>query len=50
MHGFMVYWSKEYVQKVEKNRDTGPLKVVYGSHHTIMPYIRSVKSAILFTP
>lgn len=50
MHGFMVYWSKEYVQKVEKNRDKGPLKVVYGSHHTIMPYIRSVKVGDIIYP
>ncbi len=50
MSGFMVYWSKEYVSKVQKAGDTGPLKVVYGSHHTIMPHIKSVKVGDIIYP
>ena len=50
MHGFMVYWSKEYVSKVKKAGDTGPLKVLYGSHHTIMPHIKSVKVGDIIYP
>lgn len=50
MSGFIVYWSKEYMKRLEKNHDTGPLCVIYGSHHLQMPSIASVKKGDIIYP
>lgn len=50
MSGYIVYWAKDYVSAVKKAGDKGPLKVVYGSPHTVMPYISSVKIGDIIYP
>lgn len=50
MSGYIVYWAKDYVSAVKKSGDKGPLKVVYGSPHTVMPYITSVKVGDIIYP
>lgn len=50
MSGYIVYWSKEYVKEIKKAGDKGPFKVVYGSQHTKMPYITSVKIGDIIYP
>ncbi len=50
MSGYIVYWAKDYVTAVKKSGDKGPLKVVYGSPHTVMPYISSVKVGDIIYP
>lgn len=43
MSGFMVFWSKEQLKQYEKHGDKGPLRVIYGSRHTVMPSLSAVK-------
>lgn len=43
MAGYMVYWPQDRWKEIEKARDTGPIKVVYGSIHSRMPTIASIK-------
>ena len=43
MSGYITFWSKDYVKEVNKKGDNGPLKVVYGSQHTRMPSISSLR-------
>lgn len=50
MAGHIVYWSKEYVKELEKKKDKGPFKVVYGSQHSIMPSISAVKVGDIIYP
>jgi len=50
MAGYIVYWAKDYVKRVEKAGDQGPFKVVYGSQHTVMPSIASVKAGDIVYP
>ncbi|GEM_PF-877133 len=50
MAGYITYWPKEQVKKLEKARDTGPIQVVFGSIHTKMPSIDSVKSGDIIYP
>lgn len=50
MSGYIVYWAKDYVTAVKKAGDKGPLKVVYGGPHTVMPYITSVKVGDIIYP
>jgi len=50
MSGYTVYWAKDYVKEVKKAGDQGPLKVVYGSPHTAMPCISSVKVGDIIYP
>lgn len=50
MAGYIVYWAKDYVRSVQKAGDKGPLKVVYGSQHTVMPYITSVEVGDIIYP
>ncbi len=50
MSGYIVYWAKDYIDAVKKAGDKGPLKVVYGSPHTVMPYISSVKVGDIIYP
>lgn len=40
---FIVYWPQDHVEKLKKAGDTGPIKVVFGSIHSRMPTIASVK-------
>lgn len=50
MAGYIVYWAKDYVKALEKAGDKGPFRVVYGSQHTVMPYISSVKAGDTIYP
>lgn len=50
MAGHIVYWSKDYVTKLQKKGDKGPFKVVYGSQHQVMPSISSVKVGDIIYP
>lgn len=43
MSGFITYWSKDYMKQIEKHNDIGAFCVIYGSHHTRMPSISSLK-------
>lgn len=43
MSGYICFWSADYIKKLEKAGDTGPILVVYGSQHTKMPSISSLK-------
>lgn len=48
--GYITFWSKEHIRKLEKARDTGPLSVIYGSHHTKMPSIAAVRAGDVIYP
>lgn len=50
MSGYITFWSKEYVKQIEKHNDNGPFCVVYGSQHTRMPYISSLKIGDIIYP
>lgn len=50
MSGYITFWSKDYVKELEKNKDIGPFKVVYGSQHTKMPSISSLKLGDIIYP
>lgn len=50
MAGFITYWPKEYVKNLKKAGDTGELSVIFGSHHTKMPSISSVKVGDVIYP
>ena len=43
MSGYITFWSKDYVKQLNKKGDTGPFKVIYGSQHTKMPSISSLR-------
>lgn len=43
MAGYMVCWPQDRWKVIKKAGDTGPIKVVYGSIHTRMPTIASIK-------
>ena len=43
MAGYMVYWPQDVLQKWTKAGEKGPIKVVYGSIHSRMPTIASIK-------
>lgn len=43
MTGFMTYWTKNYIKSLKQAGDHGELSVIFGSHHTSMPSISSVK-------
>ena len=50
MSGYITFWSKEYVKKLEKAGDRGKFCVVYGSQHQKMPSIASLKKGdIIYT-
>ncbi len=44
MSGYITFWSKDYVKELVKKGDKGPFKVVYGSQHTKMPSISSIRA------
>ena len=50
MSGYIVYWPKEQIRKLKKEKDTGPIQVVLGSIHTKMPSIASVKVGDVIYP
>lgn len=50
MAGFMSYWSKDYIKSLKKAGDNGELSIIFGSHHTSMPSISSVKVGDLIYP
>lgn len=50
MAGFITYWSKEQVGKLKKEKDNGPISVIFGSAHTKMPSIKSVKEGDIIYP
>ncbi len=50
MNGYITFWSQDYVKELRKAGDSGQFKVVYGSHHTRMPYISSLKIGDIIYP
>ena len=50
MAGYMTYWSKEQIHKLEKAQDAGLICVIYGSHHSKMPSINTVKVGDIIYP
>lgn len=50
MSGYITFWSKEYVKELEKHGDKGSFCVVYGSHHTRMPSVSSIKKGDIVYP
>ncbi|GFI66571.1 hypothetical protein IMSAG192_00091 [Muribaculaceae bacterium] len=40
---YTVYWSKDRLEELRKADDNGPIKVVFGSIHSRMPSIASIK-------
>ncbi len=50
MSGYITFWSQDYVKELRKAGDSGQFKVVYGSHHTRMPYISSLKIGDIVYP
>ena len=43
MAHYIVYWLQDWVQELKKAEDMGPIKVVFGSIHSRMPSIVSIK-------
>ena len=50
MAGYITYFPKEQMQTLKKANDTGPIQVVFGSIHTRMPSIASVKVEDIIYP
>lgn len=50
MSGYITFWSKDYVKQIEKHKDKGPFCVVYGSNHTQMPSVSSLKIGDIIYP
>lgn len=50
MAGYIVYWPKDQMEKLGKEKDTGPIKVVFGSAHSRMPTIKSIKVGDIVFP
>ena len=50
MSGFITYFPKEQVKALEKAGDKGPISVIFGSIHTKMPSIKSVKVGDIIYP
>ena len=40
---YTVYWPHDWLDELKKSDDTGPIKVVFGSIHSRMPSIASIK-------
>lgn len=43
MSGFMIYWSQEFVDKLNKSGNSEKLSVVYSGYSTKLPSLKSVK-------
>ena len=41
---YTVYWPQDRLDELRKTGDTGPIKVVFGSIHSRMPSIASIKA------
>lgn len=50
MAGYITYWPGEQIQRLKKAKDHGPIQVVFGSIHTKMPSISSVKAGDVLYP
>lgn len=50
MEHYIVYWPQDIVNNLKKAGDEGPIKVVYGSIHSRMPSISSVKEGDIVYP
>lgn len=50
MEHYIVYWPQDIVNNLKKAGDKGPIKVVYGSIHSRMPSISSVKEGDIVYP
>ena len=50
MAGYITYWPKEQIRNLERERDEGPITVIFGSIHTKMPSIKSVKVGDVIYP
>lgn len=50
MAGYITFWSKEHIKSLQKANDSGPLSVIYGSHHSKMPSIKSLKEGDVLYP
>lgn len=47
---YMVYWPQDQVEKLKKAGDNGPIRVVFGSIHSRMPTIASIKAGDVVFP
>lgn len=50
MEHYIVYWPQDVVDDIVKAGDEGPIKVVYGSVHSRMPSISSIKEGDVVYP
>lgn len=50
MAGFMTYWTKDYIKSLKQAEDHGEQSVIFGSHHTSIPSISSVKVGDVIYP
>lgn len=50
MSGFITYFPKEQIKALENAKDNGPITVIFGSVHTKMPSIKSVKVGDIIYP
>jgi len=50
MAGYITYWPKEQIRQLKKEKDNGPVQVIFGSIHTKMPSIKSVKEGDVIYP
>lgn len=50
MAGYLVFWSREYLKKLEKAGDRGPLSVVFGGRHSKMPALAGVRPGDVLYP
>lgn len=50
MSGYITFWSKDYLKQIQRHKDTGPLRVVYGSSHIKMPSIAALKVGDIVYP
>ena len=47
---YTVYWLQDWLDELRKSNDTGPIKVVFGSIHSRMPSIASIKAGDVVFP
>ena len=50
MPGYIVYWPQDQVRNIQNANDSGPIKVVFGSIHSRMPAITSIKAGDIVFP
>ena len=49
-HKIMVYWPQDRIKEIQKAGDIGPIKVVFGSIHSRMPTIVSIREGDVVFP